>query len=366
MRARPLVATAAALTLAGATLAGSTSAAGAKAAHAKAAPEVAVLAKNLVSPLSVAVDTTGTRYFSQNFAGLLMRQLPGGAPEVVFAGPKKAEVGAVSVDSGTGAVTFAVSQGNNEKGTIYRLSEEGVVKLAAIHPAEKKLNPDRLVRYGFRSLARSCVDKLPEAFGPASYTGVTETHPYATTTLDGTTYVADAGANAVFSVGAAGKVEAVAAIPAAKATITAAIAAAQKLPRCAIGKKYFFESVPTDIEVGPDGRLYVTSLPGGPEDGSAGALGAVFRVDPATGKVRKVAGGLVSATGLAVAPNGDLYVAELFRGRIAKVRAGSDRVRTFLEVPLPSDVELGPDGVYAAIKSLPGKKPKGTLIAITP
>lgn len=361
MTARTLVAAAASLSLAGAALAGS-----APTAEAKAAPEVTVLATNLVSPLSVAVDAGGTRYFSQNFAGLLMRQAPGGEPEVVFAGPKKAEVGAVSVDSATGVVTFAVSQGDNEKGTVYTLSDEGVSRLAKIHSTEKQVNPDGKTRYGFRDLAPSCAKKLPEEMGPASYRGIPETHPYATTTLDGTTYVADAGANAVFAISGTGEVSALAVIPPAKAVVTKQVAAAQGMPACAIGKAYYFESVPTDIEVGPRGRLYVTSLPGGPEDGSLGPLASVFKVKPSSGKVTKVARGLVSATGLAVADNGDLYVAELFRGRIAKIKAGSSKVRTFLEVPLPSDVELGPDGLYAAIKSLPGKKPKGTLISITP
>ena len=37
---------------------------------------------------------------------------------------------------------------------------------------------------------------------------------------------------------------------------------------------------------GPDGRLYVTSLPGGPEDPSLGARGAIFRVTPSTGSAK--------------------------------------------------------------------------------
>jgi hypothetical protein len=351
MNARPLVATAAALTL--------TLAAGTGSHAAKADPEVTTLAKNLVSPLSVAVDGDGTRYFSQNFAGLLMRQAPGGQPEVIFKAPKRAEVGAVSVSAGV--VTFAVSEGNNEKGTIYRASEAGVVKIGKIHPVEKKENPDGATRYGFRNLAASCAKKV-KGF-PVSSRGIKETHPYATTTIGDTTYVADAGANAIFKVDADG-VSPVAVIPPARAVITKDVAKTQGLPACTVGKAYYFESVPTDIEVGPGGKLYVTSLPGGPEDGSLGPLASVFSVKPGSGKVKKVVGGLVSATGLAVAANGDLYVAELFRGRIARIKAGSTKVRTFLEVPLPSDVELGPDGLYAAIKSLPGKKPKGTLIRI--
>ena len=45
-------------------------------------PSTQTLAKDLLSPLSLAVSRDGTTYFSQNFAGLLMRQKPG--PEEAF------------------------------------------------------------------------------------------------------------------------------------------------------------------------------------------------------------------------------------------------------------------------------------------
>ena len=67
--------------------------------------------------------------------------------------------------------------------------------------------------------------------------------------------------------------------------VTPGAAEANGLPKCTVGKKFALEAVPTDIEVGPDGKLYVTSLPGGPEDGSLGVNGRVLRVNPATGKV---------------------------------------------------------------------------------
>jgi sugar lactone lactonase YvrE len=126
------------------------------------------------------------------------------------------------------------------------------------------------------------------------------------------------------------------------------------------------EAVPTDIELGPDGWLYVTSLPGGPEDGSLGANGRVLKVNPATGKVRTVVRGLVSPTGVAVAADGDLYVAQLFRGEISRVRAGSTKVRPYLRVALPAAVEVTPTGLLATTHALPGRKPKGRVVAITP
>ena len=52
------------------------------------------------------------------------------------------------------------------------------------------------------------------------------------------------------------------------------------LPALRVGLYYWFEPVPTDVEIGPDGWLYVCSLPGGPEDGSLGAQGRVYKVNP--------------------------------------------------------------------------------------
>jgi streptogramin lyase len=347
-------------------LAGSLGGVGGFASAARAAttekPTVTPVATKLVSPLSLAVAPDGTRWFSDNFAGLLYRQTPGAAPTVVFQGPEKAEVGAVSYTGGQ--LRFAVSQGNNEKGQVWTLDSAGnPVLVGDTGKAEKKQNPDGKFRYGFQNLPKSC---LLDPEMPIKSWGLKETHPYASTVVNGTTYVADAGANAVFAFGADGSVRSFM-VPAAVAKITPAAAKSMELPACAIGKKFALEAVPTDIEVGPDGQLYVTSLPGGPEDGSLGAQGRVIRMDPATGKAKTVVKGLVSPTGLAVDTSGDMYVAQLFPGLISKVAAGSSKAKPFAEVRFPGDVEIAPGGgLVATANAVPGKKPKGQVVTITP
>jgi hypothetical protein len=345
----------------GAALAGTATTAGASAA--KADPQVATVAKGLVGPLSAAQAPDGTRYWADTFAGVLYKQALDGTVSVVYKNKKAAPEG-VSADGGV--VRFTTGSDDNKAGKVWTLDTTGApVLVADTFKHEKKDNPDGEVQYGLLNTPEPCASQMPP-FIPAQYTGVKESHPYATAVAGGITYVADAGANAVFAVSATGEVSTVAVIKPAKVKITAEGAEANGLPRCTVGKRYAFESVPTDIEVGPDGSLYVTSLPGGPEDGSLGANGRVFKVNPATGRTSLVAGGLVSPTGVAVASNGDIYVSQLFRGVISKIRAGTSQVRTYLEVPLPAAVEATPTGLLATINALPGKKPKGKVVTITP
>ena len=354
MHPRVLAAAMATFALAGTGLVPGSSAA----ASARDDADVRILARNLVSPLSVAVAPDGSRYFSENFLGKLRTQEPGGAVTTLYKAKRGAEVGAVS-ESG-GVVTFAISQGNNEKGKIMRIDAAGRVStLANTARHERSDNPDQKYRYGFRGLSQSCKQSLPDFVQPAQYAGIVETHPYATTTAGGTTYVADAGANAIFAISATGDISTVGAVPPAKVKITRKGAAANGLPRCTVGKRYFFEAVPTDVEVGPDGNLYITSLPGGPEDGSLGRQGRVLRMNPATGRATKIADGLASPTGLAVAANGDILVAELFRGRISRIAAATGIKSTFADVKMPGDVEIVGGATYATRKVLTGLGPEG-------
>jgi hypothetical protein len=176
--------------------------------------------------------------------------------------------------------------------------------------------------------------------------------------------VGDAGGNAILGV-TGGKVKTVAVLPPTKVKVTREAMNAVGLPDCVKGLKYRFEPVPTDVEMGPDGWLYVSSLPGGPEDGSLGAQGRVYKVNPSTGKIKEVARGFVSTTNVAVADNGDVYVAQLFAGSIVRIPAGTDKIKAFAEVSLPAAIEWTEDGLYATIDALKGNKsPKGKLAFI--
>ena len=71
-------------------------------------------------------------------------------------------------------------------------------------------------------------------------------------------------------------------------------------------------------------------------------------------------------TGVAVASNGDIYIAQLFKGEISRLKAGKSKVKPYLQVKLPAAVEVTPTGLLATINALPGKKPKGQVVTITP
>ena len=133
---------------------------------------------------------------------------------------------------------FTTGSNDNKAGKVWTLDPAtgAPVLIGDTFKHEKKENPDGDVAYGFLNTPESCLDKLPE-YIPASYPGPKESHPYATATAAGVTYVADAGANAVLAISATGVVSTVALIPPAKVKVTADGAEANGLPGCTVGKK---------------------------------------------------------------------------------------------------------------------------------
>ncbi|GAA1927358.1 ScyD/ScyE family protein [Nocardioides hwasunensis] len=330
---------------------------GSAAAGAATAPEPVTVAKKLVSPLSMVVAGDGTAYVSQNFAGLLTAVPPGGRPKVVFAAPRKTEVGAVSESRGT--VHFATTKG--KKALLWSMRPGGrPMKQADLGAYEQKKNPDADQAYGFTDLDATCLAEIPKEV-PGAYTGIVESHPYGSAVHRGTTYVADAAGNTILAVNGKGKVSTVAVLAPVPVVVTAEIAAANKLPACSVGHAYNFEAVPTDVEVGKGGWLYVSMLPGGPEDGSAGANGMVVKVKARTGKVRTVASGFAGATGVALADNGDVYVAQLFGGQVSRIKAGSDQAKPYAMVTMPAAVEWAGGHLLVSADVL-SQKPKGEVL----
>jgi hypothetical protein len=309
------------------------------------------IATGLVGPLQLAVDGDDV-YVAQAFAGLVTK-LAGDGSRTDFPVP-----GLSGLEVDGRRVLYSTRDGEPgaepASAVFGKLNSDGsTTVIADILAYERAANPDQGNVYGVESISDDCAALWPVAtVGPPQYPGQIDSNPYGIAAGDGGTYIADAGGNAILEVSRRGKVRTVAVLPPQPAVITAEAAAANGLPGCAVGLTYNFEPVPTDVEVGRGGVLYVTLLPGGPEDPSLGARGSVVRINPRSGSVKPIASGLLGAANLAIGKGGTIYVAELFGGRIMRIGSGGNE--TVAELPLPAGLEYADGKLYVSYDALPG------------
>jgi hypothetical protein len=311
---------------------------------ADARPRVTVLSSSLAFPLQLAVSGRSV-YVADSGASALVR-LGDQAPLVT--GPQPGEVGGVSLgrdgrtiayttlDYATGAARFVIHP------------PRGADVVVDTRAFESTRNPDAGIEYGVANpsdCVRAALEADPQA-PPATYTGQVDSHAYASVAVGNGWVVADAGGNDLLRVSADGRVSLLTVLPAQPFTFTADAAAALGLPDCVVGVTYRFEAVPTDVELGTDGMLYVTTLPGGPETPALGARGSLYRVDPRSGAYTRIAGGIIGATNVAVADDGAIYVTEFFAGRVSRIVRGAPR--PYLSLPGAVAVEVQHGALYVA------------------
>lgn len=176
---------------------------------------------------------------------------------------------------------------------------------------------------------------LEEARNPAG--GAVDSNPFGLLAEPSQLLVADAGGNSLISVDASRTTDVVTTFPSTPAPPPFNVS----------------EAVPTEVERGPDGALYVSTLTGAPF--VAGTAG-VYRLD-AAGNATMFAGGFKMVVDFAFDRRGGLYVLEydtapIFfggHGRLTLVRRDGTRVVLSRTLTSPTSVAVGPDGaVYVS------------------
>ncbi len=332
------------------------------------------IADGLVTPLGLAVGSDGTFYVAEAFANTLTKIDRRGNRSVVDT-PAGSTAGVDALGRGTLVYTvtgFPETEDEPPPTFLHRVTPAGKPTVVASPSAhEEQQNPDSVNTYGFADVDEECLAQIPP-FVPSPYPGIVESNPYSVAITPGGWVVADAAANTVLQVRPNGRISTLAVLPPVPQTITAEIALGFGLPDCVIGQSYYGEPVPTDVEVGPDGHYYVSTLPGAPE---LPGTGAVWRVDANSGALTQVAGGFTGAVDIAVAADGTIYVAELgvtdfstgapvsTGGQISVISAAG--VSVLAEVNQPGAVEIGRDGtLYATVDVL--SETGGSLVQVTP
>jgi hypothetical protein len=316
-----------------------------------------VVASGLAGPLSIDVTGRGDVLVAQSFAGSIVRvPARGGDPQPLVAEPDVAAV----AEGPLGMVVYTLASPPDFGRLKVRLWGGATAELADLGAHEARTNPDGDVTYGVQGLSPECAAQWPvEELGPPSYTGRVDSNAYKLQATWFGVFVADAGANAVLFVDWAGNISTVAVLPPQPVTIPDDPSTVG-LPACAAGLTYLFEPVPTDVELGGLFDIYVSLLPGGPEDASLGARGKVVNVNWWTGQQRTVGTDLLGATDLAVAPRGDIYVTELFGGRVSRLTPTGPE--TVVELPEPAAVEWHHGRLYVAY----GAFSDGTVAVLQP
>lgn len=310
------------------------------------------IAGGFSGPLGLAIGQDGTAYVAEAFSGQLtsfslrqptrrqvLTQQPGFLPGVDAVGK-----GNVYYTASTETDTTLNRVGPNGRSTV----------VASLGTYEATVNPDQDQVYGFLpgSITEDCRAQLADPVPIDPYTGYVDSNPYAVAIDGGSVLVADAAGNSIIRVTADGRMSTVAVLPPVDQVVTQETADEFGLPDCVVGSFYTGEFVPTDVEVGPDGYLYVSSLPGVPEGPGEGS---VWRVNPRTGAATMVADGFFGAVDLAVARDGTIYVAELFANRISVLSSSGDVLAAHFAL-LPGAIEVARDGsVYATLGTfIPG------------
>jgi hypothetical protein len=301
-------------------------------------PTVTTLSTRFTNPSQLAVHqgrilVTNGRYLTQV-----------GRAGALAVGPQGGDVTGVAFDASGQTYAYG-SSARGHTDTWLTVVGERTVK-ASLMAYERRYNPDRKTQYGVPN-ASGCVRAAFKALDgrAASYTGRVASHPVAVVNAGPIWYVADSAANDVLKVNASGHVSGLVPLPRQPFVFTKRMVSALGMPSCVTGVTYYAEPTPTDVEVGPDGTVYVTTLPALYDLGQSGSL---YRIDPRTRKITRMTSGFAGAASVAITSAGQVYVAELLSGKISVVRS-SGLIRPYLSLPGVTALTAVGNTLYAAV-----------------
>jgi hypothetical protein len=183
----------------------------------------------------------------------------------------------------------------------------------------------------------------PDGQNPA--TPDSTSNPYSVLALKDRVIVADAGANDLLVV-KHGKVKALTVFP----TFT--------VPGCPPNNNgdVSCDPVPTDVELGPDGYLYVSGL-------GAEVEGHIYKVNRWNGTIVRTWGGLPPLTGIAVGKHGEIYASSLFASKVFKITGHG---MWAADVPGATDVEYGNGMLVVGSMAFPPGSGPGAVYKLSP
>jgi hypothetical protein len=307
---------------------------------------IKTLSSDFVGPLQFAVD--GKRVIvADSFTSQLFRV---GRATPIATGPDPStggDLAGVAINPTSHTIAYTTNTGDHSVTQLVIRPQTSHPVVADLSGYEATANPDQVNHYGPVGRINACARKAIRKLGaptPLRYTGIVDSHAYSVASIGGGNWaVGDAGGNDILKVDPAGHVSTIAVLPPIPVEITSDIASGLKLPDCTIGVVYRFEPVPTDVEQGPDGDLYVTALTGASD--LVGAGGVLYHIT-SSGAPEQIAAGFVGATNLAISPSGTIYVANLFSGDISKVEGGT--VTTVANLPGVAGLEWDRGHLFAS------------------
>lgn len=311
-------------------------------------PTTTLLSNHVVAPYNLAI-TKSKLYVADGGLNALARVRADGTLKTIANGPagEGSEVAGVAVSKRGGYIAYTTTEHPGEEenvnGALHIRDKYGATKTVSTFAYENRVNSDQGNTYGpTNPNLNQCVKDALTANHASTipYAGIKDSHPFSVAAYGKNSWlVADAAGNDILKVNRKGHVSTVAVLPPQPVTFTPEIVHSLHLPGCVTGLTYNFEPVPTDVEVGANGFLYVSTLSGSPLNG-----GSVYRVNPRNGHSKLVATGFAGATNLALF-KGKIYVTELFAGDISVIKNGAPS--PFLALPGALSVEAGRGHLYA-------------------